>query len=50
MNKKKDSQARDRDGFIYDVYSINGDIVTVVTDSGKLIDFNKSDVVFLNNR
>lgn len=45
MDKKKNLQVRDKDGFVYDVNSISGDTVTVLTDSGKLVDFNKSDVV-----
>lgn len=48
MAKKKNLQVRDKDGFIYDVKSISGDTVTVLTDNSKFIDFNKSDVVFLN--
>lgn len=34
----------DKDGFIYQVADINGDILTVTDDNGKKIDFNLSDV------
>ena len=35
---------KDSNGFIYQVNSVNGDIITVIADDGKKIDFNLSDV------
>lgn len=38
----------DKYGFIYDLVDDRGDIVTVLTESGKLIDIDKNDVKILD--
>ena len=38
---------QDKDGFIYDLLHDWGDYVTVVTENGKHIDFDKSTVLIL---
>lgn len=39
---------QDKDGFIYDLLHDWGDFVTVVTENGKHIDFDKDTVKILN--
>lgn len=38
---------QDKDGFIYDLLHDWGDYVTIVTENGKHIDFDKSTVLIL---
>lgn len=40
---------QDKDGFIYDLIHDWGDFVTVLTDSGKKIDFDKSTITILTD-
>lgn len=40
---------QDKDGFIYDLLHDWGDVVTVVTENGKHIDFMKDSVRILND-